>query len=223
MNRLTYKEAIIYDNRTYFQYYWSILKQGHIVIFSFIRRNDYNSQSIKIFLFFFSFGCYYTVNALFFTDDSIHHIYIKEGEYDFIYQIPYIIYSTLICSVINTIVKMLSLTQKDILSLKLKNIGENLEQKKLKIKKGLLIKFILFFIISLIFLIFFWFYIASFCAVYRNTQIFLIYDTIISFGLSLIYPFGYYLMPGMFRIPALRNKNKNSDCIYKISLFFQSI
>lgn len=118
---------------------------------------------------------------------------------------------------------MLSLTQKDILSLKLEVVRENLEQKKIKIKKSLLIKFILFFIISLIFLIFFWFYIASFCAVYRNTQIFLIYDTIISFGLSLIYPFGYYLMPGMFRIPALRNKNKNNDCIYKIGLFFQSI
>ena len=33
----------------------------------------------------------------------------------------------------------------------------------------------------------------------------------------MFYPFGLNLFPGMFRIPALRAKNKDKKCIYKIS------
>ena len=49
-----------------------------------------------------------------------------------------------------------------------------------------------------------------FCAIYSNTQLHLVKDTLISFGLSLLYPFGIYLLPGIFRIPALSNRNKKS-------------
>ena len=33
----------------------------------------------------------------------------------------------------------------------------------------------------------------------------------------MLYPFGLYLLPGMFRIPALRAKNKDKKCLYQIS------
>ena len=46
------------------------------------------------------------------------------------------------------------------------------------------------------------------CSVYTNTQIHLIKDTIISFGLSLLYPLGICLLPGIFRLPALRTPKK---------------
>ena len=60
-----------------------------------------------------------------------------------------------------------------------------------------------------------------FCAIYSNTQNHLIKDTLISFGLSLIYPIGIYLLPGIFRIIALSgNKRK---CIYKICLILQMV
>ena len=45
----------------------------------------------------------------------------------------------------------------------------------------------------------------------------LIKDTLISFALSMVYPFGLNLLPGMFRLPALRSKNQNKKCLYKIS------
>ena len=88
-------------------------------------------------------------------------------------------------------------------------------------RKYLLIKFILFFILSFIFLILFLFYISCFCAVYKNTQLYLIKDTIISFCTSLIYPFIINLLPGLLRIPSLKEKNKS--CIYKISKVIQLI
>ena len=221
LNKLHYKEAIEYDKRTYFQYYWSLLKKGNLFLFSFMPNNDFNSMIIKICLFFFSFGLYYTVNALFYTDSTMNKIYEDNGEYDFIYQIPKLLYSNLICTVINLIVRILSLSEKDILSIKKIMTTEILMLKVEKIKHCLVIKFIIYYFISFLLLFIFLFYTSCFCAVYKNTQIYLIKDTLISFSLSLLYPFGYYLLPGIFRLPALRNGN--SECKYKISLILQLI
>jgi hypothetical protein len=221
LNRLSYNEAIKYDKRTYIQYYWSLLKIGNLFLFSFMPNNDYNSMVIKICLFFFSFGLYYTVNALFFTDSTMNKIYEDNGKYDFIYQIPKILYSNLICTLVNLIVRFLSLSEKDILSIKTIKNKENLDKKVRTIKNCLKIKFFFYYLISFLFLFIFLFYTSCFCAVYRNTQLYLIKDTLISFSLSLLYPLGYYLVPGIFRLPALKYKNKK--CLYKLSLLLQSL
>ena len=55
---------------------------------------------------------------------------------------------------------------------------------------------------------FFWYFISGFCAVYKNTQIIYLKTCSISFCLSMLYPFALNLFPGLFRIPALRSKNK---------------
>ena len=72
-------------------------------------------------------------------------------------------------------------------------------------------------------MLFFWYFIACFCGVYVNTQILLIKDTLISFGLSMLYPFGLDLIPGFFRIPALRAAKKDKNFIYKMSLIIALI
>ena len=83
-------------------------------------------------------------------------------------------------------------------------------------------KVILFFILGFLFLSFFWYYISMFCVIYKNTQIHLLKDTLMSFGLSLIFPFGYYLLPGFFRIPALSNSKNKRECLFSFSKFLQS-
>ena len=85
------------------------------------------------------------------------------------------------------------------------------------------VKFFLFFVIEFSLLLLFWYYLSCFCAVYKNTQIHLIKDTLISFGLSLVYPLLLYLIPGVFRIPALRAKKANMECLYKFSKMLQLI
>ena len=52
LNLLTYKEALESDKRTYCQYTKSLVKTKHLLIFSFCNKDDYNSQIIKINLFF---------------------------------------------------------------------------------------------------------------------------------------------------------------------------
>ena len=117
------------------------------------------------------------------------------------------------------ILKLLSSSQKDVI--KFKNSKEiKIEEEKKKLIKILRMKFTWFFNISLAFLILFWYYLSCFCAVYKNTHMHLLKDTLISFGLSLMYPFGIYLIPGIFRIPSLKKKNL---CLYKIDAIAQLI
>ena len=223
INTLDYELALKYDKRTYCQYYISLLKTKHIFLYTFYNNNDYNSKIIKYDLFFINFAIFYTVNALFFNDDTMHKIYVDQGSYNFIYQLPQIICSSLISGVLNALFKFLALSQSNILNLKKIKVKSDLDKKINDLNNKLEIKWISFFIISFILLLFFWYYLSAFGAIYRYTQIHLIKDTLISFGLSLIYPFGIYLLPGLFRIPSLSNINNKKSYCYKISLIIQMI
>ena len=221
MNSLSYEKALKYDKRNYIKYYLSLLRTKHLVIFTFCNNNDYNSIIIKICLLFFSFSMYFTINTLFFTDSTMHKIYEDKGKFDFIYQIPHILYSTVISTVINIIIKYLSLSERNIIELK--KVKTNLEQKSKIILKYLKIKISLFFIFSFLFLSIFWYYVSCFCAVYKNTQLFLIKVTSISFSLTLVYPFILNLIPGIFRIISLNSKKKDRAKLYKFSQLLQKI
>ena len=83
--------------------------------------------------------------------------------------------------------------------------------------KRLKIKFSIFFIISFILLVCFGYYISCFCSIYENTQIHLIKDSLMSSLISLINPICINLVPGIFRIGALRCKKGNKICLYKLS------
>ena len=168
-----------------------------------------------------------TINALFFNDDTMHKIYEEKGKFQFLYQLPQMIYSSIITQILNFLFQLLALSEDLIIDFK-NNINIiNSEERKIKLIKILLIKSILYFIISSIFLFIFWFYISLFCYIYENTQIHLLNDTLISCCLSFLYPFGIYLFPGIFRIPALSNKIKNikrnkiGKYVYKFSKFLQ--
>ena len=221
MNILEYKDAIIFDKRSYFKYYWSLIKIQHILFFAIIPSNDYNSQNIKLCILIFSLALYLSVKAFFFNESTMHKIYELHGSYNIIYQLPQLMYSSLISSIINIIIRYFSLTEKEVIEIKIKYIRKNISFKINKLMKFLFIKFALFFIISFIFLLFFWYYLSCFCAIYKNTQIYLIKDALICFGLSLTYPFIIYLIPAAFRIYTLLDKKKNRKCLYKFSKILQ--
>ena len=219
LDDLEYELAIIFDKRTYFQYYWALLKRNQLILFTFIPNNDFNLIYAKIALFIISFGLFITINGFFFSDETMHKVYEDNGEYDILYQIPQIFYSSVISTIANVLLRNLSLSENSILELR-KETYYNFNKGKKKarqIEKCLRIKLILFFIISFILQLFFWYFISCFCAVYRNTQVILLKDTGISFGISMLYPFALCFLPGIFRIPALRSKNKSLKCLYKFS------
>ena len=220
-NKLIYVKAIKFDKRTYCEYYISLIQTKHVLVFSFYYNSDYNSRIIKIDLFFNRFVIYFTINALFFNDETVHQIYDDKGKYQLLYQLPQIIYSTLISSVLDILLKILALSENSIIELKNDKSKKNLNQREKDLKNKLTIKFIMYFILTFIYLLLFWYYLSIFCAIYINTQIHLIKDTLLSFGLSFIDPFFLYLIPGLFRIPALSNKKDQRICLYNISKLFQ--
>ena len=65
LNSLNYSEAVSYDNRTYFQYYKSLLKVKQPILFAFFPNGDYNSRLIKIGIFILSFNIHYATNFVY--------------------------------------------------------------------------------------------------------------------------------------------------------------
>ena len=221
LNSLSYLDATKIDKRSFFQYYFSLLKKKQSILFSFYPNKDYNSQIIKSFLFFFFYTSDITVNALFFTDDTMHKIYVDSGSFNLFYQLPLTIYSLIISGIINIIVGYLSLSEDIIISVKkqIKDISK-ITKKKINTLK---MKFCYFFLVIFIFLIIFWLYLSCFCCIYQNTQMHLIKDSLMSLGFSLITPFFISFIPGIFRIPALRNKKRDKPIIYKLSQIIENI
>ena len=222
MNSLSYLDAIKYDKRDCCEYYVSLLKNKQLFLFTFCTFNDYNSGIIKKFIFFLSFALHYTINTLFFTDSNMHQIYKDKGEYNFKYQLSYIIISSISSTIIlRIILYTLILTDKSILKIKYQmtyNLALNMKQ---KILKCINIKFIIFFIFNFILLILFWFYLTCFNAKYENTQIYIIENTFISFGFSFIYPFIINIIPSFIRIYSIDNKSKDNSCLYSTSQIMQ--
>ena len=210
LNTLEYEKALIYDKRSYLQYYWSLLKKKHLILFTFYPQNDYNLITLKISLFLLGFSLYFTINAFFFSDDSMHKVYVDSGIYNFVYQIPQILYSSVVSAIINMILKNLSLSEKNIIELKQEKDETVFLEKSKSMIQYLVKKFFIFFILSILLLLFFWYFISCFCGVYVNTQIIFIKNTFTSFALSMVYPFGLNLLPGLFRIPALRDEKKKN-------------
>ena len=223
LNIMDYLLAIIIDKRRFIQYYFSLLQKGHILLLTFLDYNDYNIFYLKLILFLFSFSLYFIVNAIFFTDKTMHKIYEDNGAYSFLNKLPQIIYSSLIITLINTLIKYLALSERNLLQIRKIKDKSVFDVESKKVIKCLKLKFNIFLVINILFLLWFWYYISAFCAVYKNTQTILIKDTLISFAFSFIYPFIIYLFPSILRFISLKNEKKNQECLYKISILMSKI
>ena len=65
--------------------------------------------------------------------------------------------------------------------------------------------------------IFYWYLITCFCAVYQNTQIAFIKDSLLSFVSSILFPFIIYLIPSFLRLISLKLNIFKYEVIYNIS------
>ena len=219
LNTMNYKDALIIDKRTFNQIYLSLIRTKHPIIFTFFLPKDYNVFIIKICLFFLSFAIYYFFNTLFFDFTIIHKIYEDKCNYNLSYLFPLIIYSFFISYFINIAIKLGVLSERNLIEIKNEKLMKKSNNDIYSIKRCVVIKNVAYFIISIIFLFFSWYYLSSFSAVYQNSQVYLIKNTFISFALALIYPFLINLLPGVIRIIALNNKKM--ECLYKANKVIQ--
>ena len=220
LNNALYEDALRFDKRSGCDYYSSLLKSKQIFIFTFLNFEDNNSGIIKKYIFFLSFALHYTINALFFNDSNMHQIFKDEGKYNIGYQLPFIFLSTFLSIVIlRMILILLVLTDKNIFEIKCQETLQKANILKKTTLRNILIKFTIFFVLNLLILISFWYYLTCWNAVYENTQIYLIKNTLISFAISLIYPFIINIIPVILRQQSLKQKKKKY--LYDVSKIAQ--
>ena len=155
------------------------------------------------------------LNVFFFTDETMHKMYLDYGKYNFLQQIYQILLSTIGTQIIEVFLCFLSMTDKHYFEIK--NLEIKNKYNVFKIIKKVKIKITIFFVFTFLLFCFYWYAIACFCAVYRNTQSAFIKDSITSFALNLLYPFILYLFSVLLRIISLRASKANLSCLYRLS------
>ena len=216
---LEYEEAKEHDKRSFLKVFISQIKANFLPIFTFFMKDDYNSTEIVICLFLFGLSLDFAIRALFFTDSTMHKIYKDKGKYNFLYQIPKIIYPILIAFILKLILKCIVNYENRITKLLKEEKAKNMENFNVKeeINKLLLSlkrTFTIFFILMMIFILLFWYYSSSFCAVFQNTQIPLIKDTYIGYATSLSITLIITLVICFLRVIFLRFEC--CECLYKV-------
>ena len=134
---------------------------------------------------------------------------------------PQTILAFIIGHIIVIILKYIFLSERNIMEIKKLEIKNNASDLVDKVKRCLIIKYIIFYVAGSLFLILFWYYLSSFGAVYQNSQVFLIINTFLSSFISIIYPFFINVFPAVIRVFSLGNKNR--EIFYKISKIIQII
>ena len=208
LNDLEYETAIKLDNRNFFRIYFYFLKREHIIFFTFFYWNDFNLFSIKLSKFFLAICTDMAFNVFFFSDESMHNLYINGGEHNFIEQLAQMIYSTIASQILQVFINFLTMTDITYYTIKELINSKHMNINQIKpVMTCLKIKIIIFFIFSFCIFAFFCYLISTFCSVYENTQRIFITDSVSSFIMGLIYPFALYIFPAILRILALKSKN----------------
>ena len=214
LKELEYEEALKLDNRTFIQIYYANLKRENIILFTFFQCNDYNLLYIKIARFIFLLATDMAMNIFFFSDESMHKLFLSYGKYDFIQQIPQIVYTIIVSQILEIFLCYLTMTDKYIYHLKNIRITK---KEIIIIFKCINIKLIIFFVFNLIMFSFYWYSVASFCAVYRNSQTIFLKDTFTSFSLGIAFSLIIYLIPSALRKLAINKKKMRLKFVYKLS------
>ena len=192
-----------------------------ILFFHCYKKKDFNSIYIKLSLIFISFSLHYFVNSLFITNSILHDIYVSGNTNDIGKFIPYIIISFIICYVVDKLIRYFSLSDKNIYSIYKEALYNNAKIRSTQVRKLLLIKYIIFYVLGFFSTLIFGYYLATFGAVYQNTQYILIKNVLISYVMSLLLPYIIILLPSVFRRFALKDATR--QWMFDLSRILQNI
>ena len=168
---LSYEEAVIYDKRSFLRIYWSFLKESQIILGTFFTDNNLDLFVIKLSFLVFTFQISFFLNALFYTDEYISNAYHNNGVLDFISGLAKSFYSFFATLITTNLLRMLSSSKNELMRVirrncRFQNYINIINIKLTKLRKKLVVYFILVFLFGTFFL----YYVAAFCAVYRYSK-----------------------------------------------------
>jgi hypothetical protein len=212
LNSVDFKIAVVHDKRSFWKYYWSLLKTKQLCIFTFYTNTDYNLRSVKIALFILFISFYFAFTALFFNDNIIRSIYKKESTATL--HCINIILSSICCLIMSFIIKFISLNERDKIAILNEKKPDDRISKAEILKRKMKIKIIVLFVISALLILLCWYYVTAFAAVFKSSQGTYILSVLGAFILCNIWPCITSLIAPALRIPSLKN---GSECQYKAS------
>ena len=206
---MDYEQAIIYDTRSYFRMYWGFLVETQIILGTFCTEKYLNLLVIKLSFLVFTFQISFFLNALFYTDEYISDAYHNDGVLDFVTGLPKSIYSFIATLITTNLLRMLSNSKSELKHIitkerKNKNYINLINTKLNKLRKKLIIYFILIFILGLLFL----YYVSAFCAVYRYSQKYWFIGCLQSFGIDSAVAIAICIFLALFRYISIKKRIK---------------
>ena len=212
LNEMNYEEAILYDKRGYLKIYWEFLVDSQIILVTFCTDNYLDLFIIKLSFFICNFQISSFLNTFFYTDKFISDSYHNDGVLDFISGLPKSIYSFIATLITTNLLRMLSTSKSELINLiKVNRMHNNyahlINVKLIKLRNKLIIYFIIVYILSLFFL----YYVTAFCAVYRNSQKYLFFGCLESFGMDCLVAFVICIFLALFRLISIK---KHIKCFY---------
>ena len=226
LNNLPYYNAIRLDRRNFTQIYFSLIKTKHLLLFAFNCKNDFNPPIMKISFMLFILVIFLASNTIFINETTIHSLFISNGKIEIFSDFSKIGYSLLISLSIKNILLLIAFPEMDVI--KMRKIGfQNMNKRNKSIKKSIgitIIKCYIYFFGSILILSMIWIYISCFFMIFQNTQIYVIKNTLISFGISNIAPIILYLIPAFFRKLSVKDDGNHGYYVfYLLSSIFQVI
>ena len=222
INELNYENAIIYDDRNFLKLFIDFFTVKEIILYTFIYKENFHLRIIKIYCFIFELSMLLFFNSIFYTDYFVHLIYLND-KISFKKRLPKCIYSSLLTYIIMFFLNFLTNSKKEYHKL-IDNIENETNMSYIiemsKINNNLKVKLKIFYIISVVLFIFFWFYSSSFCGVYRHNQFSLFINFLISFLINLVVSIFFCLIVVLIKYFSIKYKK---ELIYKIGLIINFI
>ena len=227
---MSYEFALQNDKRSFFKIYLSILKYNNLISYIFLYKAEKNNYMRMMILIFF-ISLLFLFNLFFFSDNDFTHIYLNEDKYDFSNEYPMAFVTTLICMLINMIIRIFLFKEnKENIStyktIEFQSNNTKIHENKKEVSITLNVnknkfngQIIIFELINIVIIIIVFFYLVSFGGIFVNNQKYIIIRVIFSLVTGLIIPFILCLLYSFLRYFGLKRKIK---IVYKVSKIIQN-
>ena len=218
LNSMELYDALLFDKRSFCEFYWQQIQEKQNIIKTFFNRSPFESFPIKIMIFIFEIALFFALNGIFYSLSYIsERFYNVKGGFMFFFknQIYRIIYATMCAEVINFVIDFLTGSKDKIeLLIKREKNNDTFRIEVVKVLKNMKRKYLIFIILNYIVIIFFWYFLSTFCNVYHNSQLDWFYGSLITFAVIEILPFIFCLFISAMRFLGLKCKMEGA---YRLS------
>ena len=216
INELDYDNSLFHDKRNILRIYYSYLKYNCVLIFSFFVYEDFNLMLVKYALFINFIMFYLVFNTAFFNNNTIHNIYINNGDYVLNYHWWKILLAFILSLIFIKLIKWwITFYRRKSLHMKLLKRYTDTKNEILKMIQQYYFHLKIFFPIFCALFILFWYYVSTVCAVYRYSCWQLIINWIICACFHLVYSIILNVIPTLMRYYSLKKEGR--ECLFKAS------